>query len=37
MFYQVVPIDNCTYVPGSVTQSSSEIGHNEAFTGVMAL
>ena len=37
MFYKVVHIDHCTYVPSPVSQYSAEIEYNEAFTSVMAV
>ena len=33
--YQGVPINNCTHVPGSVSQSSSESDYNAACTSLM--
>ena len=37
VFNQVGPIDNCTHVPGTVSQSSSEIEYNSAYTVEMSL
>ena len=36
-FYQGVPIDHCTDVPGPVSQSSSESEYNAACTSGMSL
>ena len=33
--YQGVPINNCTHVPGSVSQASSESDYNAACTSLM--
>ena len=37
IFYQFVPIDHDTHVPGPVAQSISDSGYNAACTAVMAL
>ena len=37
VFYQVVPIDHCTNVPGLFAQSSAESEYNSEFTAVMVL
>ena len=37
IFYQGVPIDHGTYVPGPVSQSSAESEYNAACTTGMAL
>ena len=37
IFYQGVPIDHGTHVPGPVSQSSADIDYNAACTAVMAL
>ena len=37
IFYQGVPIDHVTHVPGPVAQSSAEIEYNAACTAGMAL
>ena len=37
VYYQGLPIDKCTHVPGPVSQSSAESEYNEEFTAVMAL
>ena len=37
IFYQRVPIEHVTYVPGPVAQSSAESQYNVACTAVMAL
>ena len=36
MFYQGGPIDNCTYVPGPVSQSIAESEYNAVCTAGMA-
>ena len=36
MFYQGVPIDCCTHVPGLVSQYSAESEYNSEFTAGMA-
>ena len=37
IFHQVGPIDHCTHVPGTVSQSIAEIEYNAACTSGMAL
>ena len=37
MLYQVIPIDNCTHVPGPVPQSRTESEYNSACTTWMAI
>ena len=37
MFYKGRPIDNCTHIPGPVSQSSAESEYNASCTEGMAL
>ena len=37
MFYQGGPIDNCTHVPDTVSQSIAESEYNAAYTSGMAI
>ena len=37
IYYQGVPIEHCTYVPGKVAQSSAESEYNAACTAGMDL
>ena len=37
LFYHGVPIDHCTHIPGSVSQSSAKSEHSASYTAWMAL